>query len=174
MDIEIANNLISYLMDNLVLPAATIVVTGILVKLNGYFKTFTESTKDKNEKEGLAAVSTVMTQVMEQVELCVSAAVAANMKLANSYKSDASGKLTESEINHLIQTAVDLTYAMLPTNITQGSLLTLLGGKTILDVLIRNMIDKALIEIKSMGGAVTGTAENPHAPLESAVPPSNI
>lgn len=134
---------------DLMLPALGIVITVIIGKLSSRANRVLESTDDRNRKEAISAVSNITSQAMIQLDAVVGSAVAYTQKLAELYKSDDTPRLTEAEIKELNDKARELAYAMMPTEITQGSLLNLLGGEAALRTMIDTSIEKQLINLRS-------------------------
>ena len=145
---EIIERIISIITENLLMPAILIIIPLVLIKVESYAKNLLTSTKEKNDKESLDAVTNVMHNLLDQVKTIVRAAVAANMKAANDLKADNTHQLTDEEIKMLNDSARSLAYKMLPKNLTEGSFLVLLGGAEALEALIDSLIENELIELK--------------------------
>jgi len=148
--VESFQSVLDLIINSLLIPVIVIVIPIILMKAQGYAKRITTSTTEKNEKESLESVVSVTSQLLEQVEMIVSAAIASNMDLANEMKEAASdGKLTDEEIESLHASGKSLVYRMLPGNLTKGALLTLLGGREHLDAMIDSFMKLELIKLKA-------------------------
>jgi hypothetical protein len=94
--------------------------------------------------------ATIVTNVLSQIDNIAAKAVASNMELAERYKkASEDGKLTEDEINELRAIAKTKINCLLPKTITSEDVIALIGGPAVLDALIKESIDKAVIELKN-------------------------
>lgn len=147
---------IDVFVNDLLIPIILIIIPVVVARVDGYFKRLAKSTEDKNNQDALLSVGNLLTETLRQIEQIVSGAVAANMSLAEKFKEEAGGKLSDDMINELKETAFEVSYALLPNNITDGPIFEVLGGKEGIRKLMYNFIDKQVILLKEPKKVETG------------------
>lgn len=140
--------LITTIMDNLVVPAI-LVVAGVLITIIQKFLTrIAKSIEIRDEMATIEKQVSIRNKLIEILNDIVKTAVANNMQLADEWKKNG-GKLTEEQQKQLKETAVSLVYAALPASLKDdGTLLEIIGGKEILNLLIGSLIEKFVYEYK--------------------------
>ena len=141
--------ILSSIMDNLIVPGI-LVIAGVLITIVQKFLTrIAKSIEIRDEMATIEKQVSIRNKLIEILNDIVKTAVANNMQLADEWKKDGH-KLSEEQQKQLKDTAVSLVYAALPNNLKDenGSLLEIIGGKDILNILISSLIEKFVYEYK--------------------------
>lgn len=140
---------VSTVMDNLILPAILIIAAVLITMIKKFLEKITRSIEIKNEMGTLEKRISIRNKLITLISENVKAAVAANMQVANEYK-EQGRKLTPEEAENLRKSANQLVMGSLPESLKgDGVLLEIIGGTETLQVLINALIEKYVYEYKT-------------------------
>lgn len=145
------NDMMSNLVNNILLPLILSLGSAILVTGKNYVKRIVKSIEAKNDLESLTKLNEMKSLLMNEIGTIVEAAVGSNMQLADKMKSqNEDHKLTEEQVTELGTAAKDLVMRALPASLTDenGSLLNIIGGKDRLDAIIEGLLEKSVYDYK--------------------------
>ena len=155
---ETWKELMNTLVTTVFIPIILIAGSTLLVIVKNYADKITKSIveknkteTEKNETEKLEALANTKNSLIDGIDKIVENAVCANIQLAEELKDQSKErKLTAAQGNQLKDIAIQLIYNSLPDNLKDenNALLKLIGGKQAVDTLIKNMIEKHVIEWK--------------------------
>lgn len=139
-------DVMQYIINNLLIPIAFIFVGSICVWAKNKISEYLSKMNDNKDKE---LSSILVTNALMQLDQIISSVVAKNQILADEFKkANVDGKLTQDEISKLQTIAMNSIKSLLPLTITSDEIIKLLGGQDIIDKLIADGIEKALINLK--------------------------
>lgn len=142
------------IVNDLLLPVVLIIVSTTIIIVKSYAKRITDSVTEKNDLDKLERTFAIKKHLLDEIQLLVKSAVASNMQLAESLKAD--GKyISDEDAKMLSNSAKELILFALPNSITEedGSLISIIGSREVLEQIIDSMIEKEVYEykIKSKG-----------------------
>jgi hypothetical protein len=133
------------------IPALATIASVVLVAITNYVKKAVESFQAKNDLDKLKKLNEIKSTLLDQIETVVKSVVASKMQIALGYKEKNNGSLTEQQASELKTKAREETLAMLPNSLTEdgGSLLSIIGSKEKLNLIIDSFIEKYVYEYKN-------------------------
>jgi len=143
------NEVITTILNNLVLPAI-IAAAGIIIAIcNKLVNSVSKSIELKNELYMLQKQIEIRNKLINIIGEHVKIAVASNMMLANDFKKEGDGYLTEEQQHQLQNNAKKIINDSIASMLGADSrLLEVLGGEDALNAIINAMIEKYVYEYK--------------------------
>jgi hypothetical protein len=140
---------LSSISTTVLIPALTTIASVVLVFISNYVKKAVESFQAKNDLEQLKKLNEIKTTLLDQIETVTKSVVASKMQIALGYKKEnTDGHLTDEQSTELKTKAKEEVLAMLPNSLTEddGSLLSIIGSKEKLNLIIDSFIEKYVYE----------------------------
>jgi len=149
MSTQTINEVLDILINSIMIPLLLALASSAVVIVKSYGKKIVDSIIAKNDLESISQKNTIKTLLLEQLQKIVETAVGSNMQTADQFKIECP-KLTDEQKQILLDAAKECIMASLPPQLKDddSDLLTIIGGKEQLEVIIDNMIEKVVYDYK--------------------------
>lgn len=136
--------------NTILIPAIIAGAAYLLTLIKKYANRYVNSLEVKHELENLAKTAEIKTIILNEIRTIVGEVVGSNMQIADAAKKDNGGHLTDEQSMKIHKTVKDVVMVSLPQSLTEkdGVLLNVVGGSERLEVIIDNMISKAVYDYK--------------------------
>lgn len=136
--------------DHLMVPILGAIGAGIAIYVTRLANKIDKRKEIKDEIDSIGKRTKARKEILDSLRPMVEGAVASNMQLANTMKEHRGGKLSDSDIVELNNSAMELIMNTLPNSLTDedGILLEIVGGQNQLQTAIKVMMEQYVYEYK--------------------------
>lgn len=136
--------------NTILIPAILAGSAYLITLIKKYIKIYADNLEVKFELDNLAKTTEIKNILLNEIRTIVGEVVGSNMHIADDIKESNGGHLTDEQSSEIHKTAKDIVIASLPQSLTEqdGVLYNLIGGSERLDIIIDNMISKAVYDYK--------------------------
>lgn len=148
---EVFTEALQQFFSTVLIPAIIAGGAAIIALANKYAKQYLNNLEVKHEVENMAKTTEIKNNILGEIKTIVESVVGSNMALADDFKNgSADGKLTDEQSKTIKTSVKTMVMSSLPDSLTadDGVLLKVIGGKDRLDIIIDNLIERAVYDYK--------------------------